>query len=165
MNLAGKTDGELSAIIRNHERVSRAHEPGCQAALAERARRAAPGVDLVTSLEAIHKAARERRFLCYKDLSEASKANWSKVRYKINGHLGDIVRMATAKKLPMLSAIVVTKPNIETGRMEGETLEGFVNAARGLGYIVEDAEAFLKEQQEAVFSAAQEHETFRFVAP
>ena len=34
----------------------------------------------------------------------------------------------------MLSAIVVNKPNVETGKMEPDTLKGFIGAARELGY-------------------------------
>jgi hypothetical protein len=50
---------------------------------------------------------------------------------------------------PMLSAIVVNKPNVQTGDMEPETLRGFVAAARELGYPITDQVAFLKEQQHA----------------
>jgi hypothetical protein len=52
---------------------------------------------------------------------------------------------------PMLSAIVVSKPNVATGEMEPDTLKGFVRAAKGLGYVVTDESHFLREQQELVF--------------
>ncbi len=55
----------------------------------------------------------------------------------------------------MLSAIVVNKPNVATGKMDPETLDGFIKAARQLGHIVTDEEAFLKEQQKLVFRWAQ----------
>jgi hypothetical protein len=54
----------------------------------------------------------------------------------------------------MLSAIVVNKPNIGSGAMEPETLKGFIGAARLLGYVVADEEAFLREQQDEVFAWA-----------
>jgi hypothetical protein len=56
----------------------------------------------------------------------------------------------------MLSAIVVNKPNVTTGRMEPKSLKGFVGAARELGYTVTDEDAFLKEQQQRVFEWAQD---------
>jgi hypothetical protein len=52
----------------------------------------------------------------------------------------------------MLSAVVVNKPNVDSGKMEPETLKGFIAAARELGYSILDDEAFLKEQQDKVFS-------------
>jgi hypothetical protein len=50
---------------------------------------------------------------------------------------------------------VVNKPNIETGKMEPDTLKGFIGAARELGYPITDEQAFLKEQQARVFAWAQ----------
>ena len=57
---------------------------------------------------------------------------------------------------PMLSAVVVNKPNVATGEMDPDKLDGFVTAARALGYTVDDAMVFLKEQQQRVFEWAQE---------
>ncbi len=51
----------------------------------------------------------------------------------------------------MLSAIVVNQRNIATGKMEPETLKGFIGAAKDLGYVVTAEEGFLKEQQDLVF--------------
>jgi hypothetical protein len=61
---------------------------------------------------------------------------------------------AKGQKWPMLSAIVVNKPNKETGRMDPATLKGFVAAARVLGHAVVDEEQFLREQQAEVFKWA-----------
>lgn len=54
----------------------------------------------------------------------------------------------------MLSAIVVNKSNVGSCRMEPETLKGFIGAARLLGYVITDEEAFLREQQDKVFAWA-----------
>ena len=54
----------------------------------------------------------------------------------------------------MLSAIVVNKPNVETGKMEPDTLKGFIGAARELGYPITDEQTFLREQQARVFAWA-----------
>ncbi len=56
----------------------------------------------------------------------------------------------------MLSAIVVNKQNVNTGKMEAETLKGFIDAARALGYLINDEKCFLKEQQQCVFEWARE---------
>ena len=53
---------------------------------------------------------------------------------------------------PLLaSAIVVSKPNVDFGRMEPD------GTARLLGYAVTDEEAFLKEQQAPVCASAKEN--------
>jgi 5-methylcytosine-specific restriction protein B len=54
----------------------------------------------------------------------------------------------------MLSAVVVNKQNVASGRMEQETLKGFIAAARELGLSITDEEAFLREQQCRVFEWA-----------
>ena len=51
----------------------------------------------------------------------------------------------------MLSAIVVNKPNVASGRMEPETLNGFIAAAQELGLSITDEETFLRDQQQLVF--------------
>lgn len=102
----------------------------------------------------IRKTATERRFLSYKDLAGASGADWSKVRYAVNTHLGGLVDFARGKGWPLLSAIIVSQQNVATGKREPATLRGFVEAAHALGYAIVDDEAFLREQQERVFAWA-----------
>jgi len=52
------------------------------------------------------------------------------------------------------SAIVVNKPNIDTGKMERDALRGFIAAARELDYAITDEQTFLREQQGRVFAWA-----------
>ena len=54
----------------------------------------------------------------------------------------------------MLSAIVVNKSNVDSGKMEPETLKGFIQAARDLGHTVTNELSFLKTQQKKVFDWA-----------
>ena len=100
-------------------------------------------------------AAKEKRFLSYKELADASGAEWNQVHYAIGEHLWKLVQYAHWKRWPLLSAIVVNKPNVATGKMEPETLKGFIAAARELDYPILDEEAFLREQQERVSPWAQ----------
>lgn len=62
---------------------------------------------------------------------------------------------ADRKGWPLLSSIVVNKPNVTTGKMEPETLKGFIAAARLLEKPITDEEGFLREEQERVFAWAQ----------
>ena len=125
-------------------------------ALADQARRIGKGLDFKKSYDAIWRSAAQGRFLSYKDLADASGAEWSKVHYSIGEHLGSLVEYAHRKGWPMLSAIVVNKPNVASGNMEPETLKGFIAAAKELGLSVTDEEGFLRDQQQRVFQWAKD---------
>jgi hypothetical protein len=148
------TDQQLRNIIDNHRNHGKLHEPYYLAAMEEHARRKGHGLDFQKSFDLIRKVAAERRFLSYKELADASGTDWSKVRYAVNTHLGDLINYAHGRGWPLLSAIVVNQQNVTTGDMEPPTLKGFVESARGLGYAVPDEMAFLREQQERVFAWA-----------
>jgi len=109
-------------------------------------------LDLKTTYGAIVAAAKERRFLTYGEIAAANDVDWNKVYRAINIHLDKLVGEATKHEWPLLTAIVVSQPNVKTGKLEGAALEGFINAARKRGYQVSDPEAFVQEQQEQVFA-------------
>jgi hypothetical protein len=148
------SDEKLNNIIANHRRRGATDAAVYVEALAEQARRSGRGLDFEKSFDIIRHAAAEARFVSYKELADASGANWAKVHYAIGGHLGSLVEYAHRRGWPMVSAIVVNKQNVATGRMEPETLKGFVAAAKELGYSVTDEEVFLRDQQRKVFAWA-----------
>lgn len=145
---------ELENLIENHRRRRATGAPLYTDALRERERRKGKGLEFAKSLMIILRAAKKNEFLSYKELADASGADWNQVHYAIGKHLWDLVEYAHLKKWPMLSAIVANKPNKTTGEMEPETLRGFITAARDLGYPILDEEAFLREQQARVFAEA-----------
>ena len=147
-------DSRLDNLIANYLRRGLAKHPVCLDARAERSRRRGHGLNFHKSFRAILAAAAEGRFLSYKALADESGADWAKVHCAIGKHLWELVSFAHDSGWPMLSAIVVNKPNVATGTMEPETLEGFIGAAKELGYDISDDEAFLREQQEKVFAWA-----------
>lgn len=148
------SDQQLRNIIENHRRKGATHSSVYVDALAEQARRTGRGLDFDKSFEVIRRAAAEDRFVSYKELADASGANWNQVHYSIGGHLWSLVEYAHRKGWPMLSAVVVNKQNVASGSMEPETLRGFIAAARELGFSITDEEAFLREQQRRVFEWA-----------
>ena len=103
------------------------------------------------TLNLLWKAARQRRFVTYKDIADANGASWNKVRFAMIGHLFDLNQGAAHRGIPMLSAIVVDKIHVKTGRKEPSGLKGFVEGARLLGFPVDDPEAFHMAQQQACF--------------
>lgn len=149
------SDIRLNNLIANHRSKKATENPIYLDALRENEMRHGRGFDFDKSFAIIRTAAKERRFISYKDLSDASGAQWNQVHYSVGGHLWRLVEYAHRKNWPMLSAIVVNKNNTDTGAMEPETLKGFVAAAKSLGYPVLDDEAFLREQQELVFAWAE----------
>jgi hypothetical protein len=76
--------------------------------------------------------------MSYKDLADASGAEWSKVHDSIGQHLWSLVEYAHRRGWPMLSAVVVNKTNVVSGSMEPETLKGFIAAAKELGLSITD---------------------------
>lgn len=151
VDLTTKSKQELQNLIDNHRRKGVTDTPLYLEALRELNRQKAPGLDFEKSYRIIIQAASEGRFLSYKDLADESDAAWTQVHYAIGSHLWDLVEYGHKRGWPMLSAIVVNKPNVATGRMEPETLKGFVGAARALGCEFDDDEAFLAKQQQEVF--------------
>lgn len=147
-------DEQLANLIANYQRQGKADDAYYLEALSEMARRKGRGLNFEKTFRAVLKAARERRFLSYKQLADESGVEWSKVRYAANRHLGDLIEYAHRKGWPLLSAIVVNQQNLENGHMEPSTLKGFSEAARSLGYAVADEEAFLDDQQNRVFEWA-----------
>ena len=111
-------------------------------------------LDLKTTYRAILEAARRRQFISYGDLAKANGADWQKVRYAMNHHLGELVRVAVQRGWPMPSAIVVNQQSVESGTLDGSARQGFLAAARQYGLEVDDPEAFVKRQQKELFDWA-----------
>lgn len=148
------SESELENLMENHRQKGATHLPAYIAAMRELERRKGKGLDFEKSYRLIIHAAKEERFLSYKELADGSEAKLASVHYSLGHHLGQLVEYAHLNGWPMLSAIVVNKPNVATGKMEPDTLKGFIGAARQLGHEVTDDEAFLKEQQKRVFEWA-----------
>lgn len=158
INLASKATKDLETIIANCVRLNKGNDPRCLAAKDELNRRSP--LDLEKSRTMILSAASEERYLNYGKLAEASGAKWGpSVRNAMNRHLWDLVSHAHDRGWPMLSAIVVNKRNLETGKMDPETLKGFITAAHELGRRDIDAipKIFLKKEQQRLFDFAKEH--------
>lgn len=111
-------------------------------------------LDISKSYKAIISKAREGRFLTYGDVAAASGLEWQKARRPLPQQLDELVRISHERGWPLISAIVVNKENVDTGKLDGEALSGFLTAVKRLGVPVNDPQSFLQEQQEAVFSWA-----------
>lgn len=164
------SDRQLKALIENHRRNNATDRRLYVAALEEYAARRGNGLSFAKSMQVIREAARSGCFLSYKELADQSGAIWNKVHYSVGAHPWDLVEFPHRRGWPMLSAIVVNKENTSTGAMKDASLAGFVAAAKDLGYAVDNADEFLREQQRLVFAwasinAADQHELTEEVAP
>ena len=115
---------------------------------------AKPGLNLEKTYAAILTAARERRFVTYGELAAASGISWSQARLQIGRHLDSFTLLTSQRGCPLLSSIVVTKPNKEGGVIEGQQLDGLLAAAKLAGISVGDSQTFVRREQERVFAWA-----------
>lgn len=152
--LAALSIGQLQNLIENHQTKGATNVQIYTYALQELETRGGKGLDFHKSVSIISQAAKEGRFLSYKELADASGADWNQVHYAMNKHLWKLVEYSHLVYKVIFSSIVVKKANVNCGRMEPETLKGFIAAARFLDYTVTDEIAFLKDQQSRVFTWA-----------
>ena len=111
-------------------------------------------LDLQTTYRAILDAARERRFVSYGDLAKANGAAWSEVRFDLYGQLGHLMELASERGWPIPSSIVVNQRDVATGTLDGSAREGFIGAAKELGFDIQDVDAFVEAQQQKMFEWA-----------
>lgn len=78
---------QLENLVENHRRKQVTNSPLYVDAIQELEKRKGKGLDFDKSLSIILNAAKERRFLSYKELADASGADWSQVHYAIGEHL------------------------------------------------------------------------------
>lgn len=109
-------------------------------------------LDAERTYGAILSAARAGRFVTYGELGEASSVPWVKARLPLPTLLGRLSQLAHARGWPLISAIVVNREDLETGRFGDGALKGFTTAAREIGLDVgDDPHDFIRRQQDAVF--------------
>lgn len=156
-DLSGKSKAELDNLLANYRKRGQTASPVFLDALAMRETMYAGTLSFEQSMTAIREAARERRYLSYEDLAAASGSTIQKARMQLPAHLARLLEYAMRSGWPLVTAIVVTKPNVETGAMEGASLEGFLKAAALHGHAVEteQSEGFVREQQQKTFAWAQ----------
>ena len=159
--IAEMSDAQISVELSNYERYRLSSDPA-RVRLFEKnrprygellaANEARTGFKLKVSLKVIQQAARESRFISYKDIADANGIEWTKAYRTIGTHLWDLVRWSHGEFGFMISSVIVNKENLAEGTMESATLAGFVKAAEDLKFRVNDPAAFLKEQQALVFA-------------
>jgi hypothetical protein len=107
----------------------------------------------------IRAAAARRVFISCGEIAEAYALPFFKHRKTLFDHLGEVAtwsyRALAAR--PLLTAVVVAKEHLQDGRMEGDTLAGFIRFAAALGaYTDGDPLGFLQGEQRKVFDWASE---------
>ncbi len=148
------SDGELANLVANYQRQGKVDDAYYLELLAEQAHRKGAGLNFDKTFQAVLKAAKDGRFLSYKQLADESDVEWTKVRYAMNKHLDDLIEYAHRRGWPLISVIVVNQQHLDDGSMEASSAKGFCDAARRLGYSVTDEMAFVREQQARVFAWA-----------
>jgi hypothetical protein len=145
---------QLENLIENHRAKGATDRTLYIEALAEQAKRTGKGLDFATTMRVIKQAAAEKKYLSYGEIAAASGVDWNKVRYAIGPHLDSLLEYCHRNGLPLLTAIVVNKQNLQSGDLEAESLKGFVAGARKIGIPITDEKSFLRDQQRLVFEWA-----------
>jgi hypothetical protein len=160
INPANLNDAQLQNTIDNYRRWNMTHVLLFADMPAEQEMRRGKELTFATSLALVQQASKDRRFICCKDLADGSGADWSKVHYQIGGHLFRLDEYSYLRHGIMISAIVVPKEHIATGKMTPSMIKGFAYAVEHLlpkdeiNCFHRDPEAFYREQQPKVFDWA-----------
>jgi hypothetical protein len=147
-------DDQLKTLIANHRKEGETSSTLYLNALEELEGRKGKGLNFRTSFEVIKKAAKDGRYVSYKELADESGVVWNKAYRAIGPHLFGLVEFAHRQGWPMLSSIVVNKKNLESGELELSAMKGFISAAHTLGYKITDEKQFVRDQQLRVFAWA-----------
>jgi hypothetical protein len=99
-DVAKLSDQQFKNLIDNHRRKGATKSAVYTDALAEQARRTGRGLEFDKSYTVIRRAAAQGRFVSYKELADASGADWVRVHYSIGGHLWSLVEYAHLKGWP-----------------------------------------------------------------
>jgi hypothetical protein len=150
LDLSKLTDQQVKDVAAKYEARGMTDEDQYIALSAEIIRRSNKTLNIEKSITAIRAASQAGQMLSYSDLTSASGLKWSaKNRTLTNEHLENVARVARQRGWPMITAIVVNKNQMASGNMDEDTLAGFSECARRLGWQVTDARAFLVAEQKA----------------
>lgn len=144
----------LANTVENFGRQGLGNDERCLAAL-EELNRLRSHLEFRKSVTAIRTVAEQRHYISYGDVGAASGFAWKEARRTIDRHLDELCRWAHLRGWPLITALVVEKPNVTSGKLEGVALDGFIRTAKRLDrYVTGDEKAFLKAEQESVFAWA-----------
>jgi hypothetical protein len=146
---------EIKTLIKNYQAAQATDRPYYQKLIAEVSQRECRDLYLEKSIAAISQAARQSRYISYGEVAQASDCVWNNVRHPMNQHLQRVIEYCHARKMPLLSSIVVNQPGLESGEMHSNSLSGFVRGVEdATGVRIKNAAQFLREEQARVFAWA-----------
>jgi hypothetical protein len=155
VDVEGLDETKLRSLISNYRRAGLTSDPLYLRALERLEEVSAKGLSFHKTRAAILKAARERRFISYKEIAAESGLKWSMALHRAVGpHMYAIIEYAHLQGWPLIGAIVVDQTGLTTGTHKAGSRDGFCRGARLPGYSVIDEEAFVREQQEKTFAWA-----------
>ncbi len=151
------TDEQVQNVKDNYARQKLFDRPEYSAAVLELQKRLGPELNIEKTIKFILSKAREGQFVTYGEVAEVNGCTWSKVRRKIPTHLDRVLEMAHARGAPYITANVVNQKNRDTGKLDPESLSGFIKGVERLGDRVDEPEGFLKRHQNQTFEYAKQN--------
>ena len=156
VDLESKSTADLQTIVANCKRLNQTDSPRFIAARQILEQRRTGDYNIEKSIAAIRHYGERGKFLCYKDIADASGLNWARSRRAVGPHLDAVCIYTESKEWPLLTAIVVHKDKLDSGEMTPENLKGFIQAAIEAGRPIDVDEAtFVKREQKRVFAWCQ----------
>jgi hypothetical protein len=156
VDLESKDTKDLQTIVDNCVRLHRTSDPRYIAASRILEARRTGDYDLEKTIAVICDFGRQRRFLSYKHVADASGLDWANVFRQINLHLDQVCIYCHDKGWPLLTAIVVNGTKLESGEMTPANRKGFLDAAKGAGRDIDlEQVEFVRREQQRVFDWCQ----------
>jgi len=150
-NFAGKSEKDLKTFVDNYRRSGQTSSDTYRSLLRELELKRGKGLDLEKTLACVITAAKENRFVSYKQVAEASDLPFANARLRMTVHLRELCAYAQSRRLPLLSAIIVNTDGLATGTMNAQAQAGFLKAAESLGADTHEGHAFISAEQKKIF--------------
>lgn len=147
-DLSGYDDEAIIGAIQRHQDQNATDSKLYKALVEENARRSVKRLDPDKTIALLIFTAKGDEFISYKDVAAASGIDFSKVRYQVGKHLDAILTLCDQRKWPLLTCLCVKQSEKKTGALSGDSLKGFIGAARRLKHHVTDEEKFLIDCQQ-----------------
>ncbi|MDT8292013.1 hypothetical protein RQ846_20065 [Roseomonas mucosa] len=155
MDLTLKKLDEIERMILAHAKTDAGRSlPRYRELLEERARRheADTQLSLDKSMEVLVRVASQGICTTYGELAKASGVPWFKARHRMNGNKGHLERLLDIchlRGIPLLTALCVNADQLASCELGEDSLRGFCEGARRLGYAFGDEREFHHKQRDA----------------
>lgn len=103
---------------------------------------------------AIVRRASKECLITFGELATECGLTWPDDRYNLYNYFDELLDISFKRNWPAITVIVVTREGIESDKLEGAALNGFLTAAKNSGYTIGESDKFVEEQMRLTFDWA-----------